>query len=73
MKITISRTAIKADKDQCDPARPARMIVNSLRNNPNGGAPVMATAPASHKAPSYRKALADEANASRCVWSRRPA
>ena len=30
---------------------PARMIVNSLRNSPKGGAPVIATAPASHSEP----------------------
>ena len=35
-----------------DVERPARMIVNSLKNSANGGAPVMATAPASHKTPS---------------------
>jgi hypothetical protein len=27
------------------------MIVNSLKKSPNGGAPVMAIAPASHNAP----------------------
>ena len=32
-----------------DAERPARMIVSSLKNRANGGAPVMATAPASYR------------------------
>ena len=40
------------DQEMPDRTSPARMIVNSLRNSAKGGAPVMATRPASHKPPS---------------------
>ncbi len=54
-KMTISSTAMTPTAHENAGFSPARMIVNSLRNNPKGGAPVIATAPASHSAPSLGK------------------
>ena len=48
------------------------MIVNSLKNSANGGAPVIATAPASHKKPSVGsrfEQMTDAADALRAVGS----
>ena len=41
-----SRTAMSPMRKYSDAERPARMIVNSLKNSAKGGAPVIATAPA---------------------------
>src|SRR5487761_1669897 len=49
-KMTIKRIAMTKTAQLNDGRNPARMMVNSLRNSPKGGAPVMATAPASQSA-----------------------
>src|SRR5471030_1981049 len=51
VKITISSSNITITAQAFTLAMPARINVSSLRKRPNGGAPVIATAPASHSAP----------------------